>query len=222
MPPLLVPGRTRDDDRAILGGSDHASRWLFVLDPEHPPLPLLPGIDAMEPELAAALRPAVTLRGAKATAPGFFDSLGTADALLYAGHAEYDAARPLRSALLVAPSPEQADRVDAASIMRARHPLDLVLLIGCETAQEYSKRTKYSDELIGLPRALLATGARHVIGTLWPVLDRDSEDFVRALVSPPAPMDAASAFGAAEACLARGTCPSRGIAAWGTFNLDTR
>jgi CHAT domain-containing protein len=221
VPPLLVPGRVPSDDRAAFGGAD-TSQWLLVLDPAHPPLPPLPGIEAMKEELTTALHPAITLQGAEASAGRLIDSLGSVQAMLYAGHAEYDAVRPLRSALLVAPAPAQGDRVDAASLIRARHPLDVVLLVGCETATQYSKRTKYSDDLIGLPRALLATGTRHVIGTLWPVLDRDSEDFVRALMAPSEPLDAASAFGAAQACMARGKCASRGIAAWGTFVLDTR
>jgi hypothetical protein len=221
VPPLLAPGRTREDDRPSFGGPS-AARWLVVLDPDHPQLPPLPGWDSMAGDLEAQLHPLSLLRGGEATPERFIDDLSRVDAVLFAGHADYDPKRPLRSSLLFSVSDSGRDRVDAAELLRMRHPLELVLLIGCETASQYAKRLGYSDETIGLPRAFLVVGARHVAGALWPVLDRDAEDFVRALVGLKTPVDTMRAVGEVQACMARGSCESRGVAAWGTFVLDTR
>jgi hypothetical protein len=71
----------------------------------------------------------------------------------------------------------------------------------------------------------LAGGARHVVGALWPVLDRDAEDFVHALLAVGAKdpsLDVVSATNAAARCLASHECPTRGISAWASFVVDAR
>jgi hypothetical protein len=97
-----------------------------------------------------------------------------------------------------------------------------VILLGCETARMWKGKPSYGDEAIGLARAFLAGGARHVVGALWPVIDRDAEDFLSALLSQSPDLDVVRAVGATQACLATGRCKGRGIATWGSYLVDAR
>jgi len=215
VPPLVVTEREPDDERGILA----SRQWLVAVDPRHAGLEPLPGFDPLVELLSGRLASATTLRADDVTEARLLDVLHHVDAFVYFGHARYDAARPLKSALLVAGS----EQVEAARVLGLQHRLDVVMLIGCETSRQQGERTSYSDETIGLPRAFLAAGARHVIGALWPVVDRDAEDYVRALLRKEAEgMDVVRAAGAGARCLASGRCPSRGVAAWGGFVVDAR
>jgi CHAT domain-containing protein len=68
---------------------------------------------------------------------------------------------------------------------------DLVVLSGCETAQEGGtmRGAAPGDERAGLARAFLTAGVRSVIGSLWELDDRDARDimpeFYRLLKSHP-------------------------------------
>jgi CHAT domain-containing protein len=142
--------------------------------------------------------------------------------LTYAGHASYDADVPLKSALLVSPSAASGvDRVEARAVVGLGHRLDLVLLLGCATSRLWEARG-FGDEIMGLQRAFLVGGARHVVGALWPVVDRDAEDFAGALLQSAGSSDAVMAVAAAQRCLASRACPARGIATWASFMIDAR
>lgn len=176
-----------------------ARRFVAAISPVSPGMPLLPGFSAP----AAA----VTHRGLDATIEHILGA--DADGLIYAGHARYNDGAPLDSALLLSDG-----ALTSAAILRARKRFDTVVLIGCETARTQGARPSYGDDAIGLSRAFLASGARRVIGALWPLLDRDGEDLLGAL--------ATRDFDEAQRCLATGACASRGIATWGSFVSDVR
>jgi CHAT domain-containing protein len=183
----------------------------------------LPGLLVVADALEKQVAPIVTLRGIEATAPRVLAGMETAEALLYAGHAEYRSDRPLQSALLVAPTrTDPAGKIFTWAALALAHPPKVVLLVGCETARLWKGKASFSDDFIGLPRALLAAGARHVVGALWPVVDRDAEDFLRAVFAVDADVDPVRAVGQAQACLATGRCVSRGIASWASYVVDAR
>jgi len=190
--------------------------WLSAIAPPHPPLGALPGFEAIADELGARLRPAVDLRGTAVTPSRLLGALGKSDALFYAGHAQYVPESPLRSALLVA-----SGEIRAADVLRLHASLEVVVLVGCETARLVKGRASYSDDAIGLPRAFLAAGARSVVGANGPVLDRDAEDFSRALLAVPI-VDLAERVAQAQRCLISGKCPSRGVATWASYLVDVR
>ena len=219
VPPFLASPHDPADDAVRLS----ALRWMFVLDPAHPPMDPLPGLQMLGESLSTRVTPLVTLRGTEVTAARFLSSMQTVEALLYAGHAEYRSERPLQSALLVAPTrSDPAGKIFAWSALGIAHPPKVLLLVGCETARLWKGSASFSDDFIGLPRALLAAGARHVVGALWPVVDRDAEDFLRAVFAVEGALDPVRAVGSAQGCLATGHCVSRGIAAWASYVVDAR
>ena len=71
----------------------------------------------------------------------------------------------------------------------------LVTLSGCETGVGVSVRGEGS---VGIQRAFLIAGARHVLATLWPIQDVETVDFMKAFYarvvqggeSPPAALSA--------------------------------
>jgi hypothetical protein len=219
VPPLHFAKRDRDDDAVKLNAP---RRWLIAANPTHPASEPLPGLEALAERMQERLGGATMLRGSEVTASRLVDGIAGVQGVLYAGHARYDASRPLRSALLVASSPAEEDRVEAARILSLGHRLDVVILLGCETARMWKGKPSYGDEAIGLARAFLAGGARHVVGALWPVIDRDAEDFLSALLSQSPDLDVVRAVGATQACLATGRCKGRGIATWGSYLVDAR
>ncbi len=86
----------------------------------------------------------------------------------------------------------------------------LVVLSACQTGQVDFGRL--ADDMIGLPAALLATGAAAVVGTLWPVDDRATAllvgrfyDELAAMLSRGEPDDAALALSRAQRWLRTAT-----------------
>lgn len=61
--------------------------------------------------------------------------------------------------------------ISVREIARLRRVPATVLLSGCDTG---SVAVMPGEELLGVPRALLATGARRIVGSLWSVGDRDA------------------------------------------------
>ena len=121
MPPLLLHGRVASDDD--LDVFEPGRGWLFAVDPEHPGSAPLPGLQALARDLGKHLAPRVTLTGDAVTPERFLRDLASSGAVLYAGHAEYDHAHPLRSALLLAPSAETpSGRLDARTLLGERRP----------------------------------------------------------------------------------------------------
>jgi CHAT domain-containing protein len=220
--PLLAASREpRDEQPLFARGQGHA--WMLASGALAPGEAPLPGLASLARELAGRVDASLVLSGADVTPERFLTGATGVNALFFGGHAKYDDDAPLRSALLVSPSAATGlDRVEARAVLELDHTLDLAILLGCETSRLWKAHPSFGDDAMGLQRAFLAGGARHVVGALWPVLDRDAEDFVRALVDEGAARDVVSAVGAAQRCLAAGRCKSRGIAAWASFLVDAR
>jgi hypothetical protein len=112
-----------------------------------------PALEAVEPD---------GLAGRLATVPA------DGGMLHLAGHGHFEPDHPLFSAVCLGNS-----FLMAHDILRLPLDLDLVVLSGCETGR---RRRIGGDEPLGLPSALLAAGARAVVGSLWAVEDGDARD----------------------------------------------
>jgi len=227
LPLLLRHGDPRDD--APLFAQNAGTRWILALNPRHAGHESLPGFEPLADELRRVIPSLRVLTSKDATAQRLGLEIRQADVLLFAGHATYVGAEPLRSALFTAAAQEQTspslwpnDRLEAQALLRLDERLDLAILLGCETARLWQGTSSYGDEAVGLARAFLLTGARHVIGALWPVLDRDAEDFLRAIVSTEGNLDVVRQVQQANRCLAQHRCGNRGIAAWASFSVESR
>lgn len=226
--PLLIAGAETREQSSVFEPNAHA-RWLIALNPRHAQHESLPGFDALSNELRRRIPSAHVLGPNDATAERLTAEIGSSNVMLFAGHANYDAGDPLSSALFTTaaraesmPSVWPSDRLEARTLLRLERRLDLAILLGCETARLWRGTSSYGDEAVGIARAFLLTGARNVIGTLWPVLDRDAEDFLRAFVSIESKQDVVRRVQQANRCLADHRCANRGIAAWASLSVESR
>jgi CHAT domain-containing protein len=100
-------------------------------------------------------------------------SLGTARVIHVATHGEANESEPSRSGLwLAAPTDSAAPGfLSVGDIAGLKLSADLVTLSACETGVG---RLERGEGVIGLTRAFLASGARGVVVSLWPVNDRST------------------------------------------------
>jgi CHAT domain-containing protein/tetratricopeptide (TPR) repeat protein len=149
-------------------------------------LPRLPWSRVEVEGVADILPDATVLLGAEASAANVrriarSGEIARYDILHVATHALVDAARPERSAFILAKvepashSTYRSDRdyvVTAAEIEREwKLDADLVVLSACETALG---RNVYGEGTIGFAYPLFLVGARAVVASLWPVSDEAS------------------------------------------------
>lgn len=92
-------------------------------------------------------------------------ALATSGAFHFAGHAVADPQRPENSRLEVA-GEVGVDVARLSAVKLSGHPL--VTLSACETA---AVGRALPEEAIGIPLALLQSGASAVVATMWPVID---------------------------------------------------
>lgn len=109
----------------------------------------------------------VLLPGDQASAEALREGIAGADMLHFAGHAAFDLSDPLSSALIMAGRRRLTFR-DLLSGVDVRH-LQLAVLSACQTA---IPDVRAGAESTGLATALLASGCRTVVGSLWRVGDK--------------------------------------------------
>lgn len=141
--------------------------------------------------------------------------LGRFAVLHFASHALVDEARPLRSALVLAPGTAGADgRWSAEEIYRTTLGADLVVLSACGTA---AGTQTPGEGVMSLARAFLYAGAGATIATLWDVPDAPGPVFADVLyreLGAGRPLGAAVAEARRE--LRRRGAPPR---AWAAYTL---
>jgi len=105
-----------------------------------------------------------SLIGNAATRASVLDAMAHNEVVHLACHGTTDLTDPSASGLLLADG-----RLTVSDILRRNlGPKELVVLSACETA---FAGLSMSDEPVHLASALQLAGSRHVIGTLWPVVD---------------------------------------------------
>ncbi|MBP2401410.1 caspase, EACC1-associated type [Streptomyces syringium] len=142
----------------------------LVVLPNASGAPALPGAEREARFLTTRFPDARLLSGRQATWAAVRRALPTRRWAHFACHATSDLDHPLNSGLLL------TDRLAPVRDI-CRTPLDavrLVVLSGCGTSQT---GTELADEAIHIASAFQTAGARHVIGTLWPIVDDIAERF---------------------------------------------
>lgn len=139
-----------------------------------------------EAEAVAALygEDARALLGHEAVEPAVSNS--TADVLHFATHVVLDPLQPLDSYVRLAPAPGSDGRLSAREIAALpRVPRALVVLAGCASVQGANAA---GEGLLGIARAWLVAGARHVVASNWAIADEPTARFMvefhRALRTP--------------------------------------
>jgi CHAT domain-containing protein len=222
--PLRFASSLRDAGGATRTRTSLTGRLLLVADPAFdqlafPGLARLPGAGAEVAAIASQYADTVLLAGAAATGAAFKAALQDASIVHYAGHAVFDDERPEQSFLALAPGVEaiSTGRITAAELTQIDlGHVRLVVLSACETNR--SRRGR-SGGFAGLAGAFLAAGAGGVVGSLWRVDDRLTQElmseFHRAYRQSG---DGADALRAAQLRLLRSAEPAlRSAAAWAAF-----
>jgi CHAT domain-containing protein/tetratricopeptide (TPR) repeat protein len=94
----------------------------------------------------------------------------------FATHGFVDEARPERSALVLTPSAGQDGYLTVAEIFNMKLRADLLVLSACETGLG---KEVGGEGIVGLTRAFLYAGAKSLIVSLWPVVDRPTADLMQ-------------------------------------------
>lgn len=164
---------------------------LIIGDPAFDPaarrgLKRLPGAAAEAHTIAQLLstgkRPLV---GPAATEAAIDTALDGADLLHVASHGHLDELSPFASALVLSGS----DEITVAELAGMQFQTDLAVLTGCDTGRGLAT---LGGPVVGLTRALLRSGVRRAIVSLWPVDDAVAPVLMRtfyaslAADSPPA------------------------------------
>jgi CHAT domain-containing protein len=116
------------------------------------------------------------LTGAAATKKKVVADAGKFQIVHIASHGQFDPADPLMSGLYLAPSEGTDGVLRAKEVFTMTLSADLVTLSACQTG--LGKVTK-GDEIIGLNRAFLHSGAHSLLSTLWRVDDMASAILVK-------------------------------------------
>lgn len=116
------------------------------------------------------------LTGASATKKKVVEDAGRFQIVHIASHGQFDPADPLMSGLFLAPSDGTDGVLRAKEVFSMTISADLVTLSACQTG--LGKVTK-GDEIIGLNRAFLSSGAHSLLSTLWRVDDMASAVLVK-------------------------------------------
>ena len=103
------------------------------------------------------------------------ETLGDYRILHVAAHAVLDAARPERTAVLLAPSDADDGMLQVREIVDLPLGGQLVVLSACQSANGVLVP---AEGLFGLSHAFVLAGARVVVANLWPVRDGDAADFM--------------------------------------------
>lgn len=112
------------------------------------------------------------LIGTEATEGRLRSAIGAGtDVLHFATHGQFDARRPLRSAIYLA----DAVPLTAEHLFRAPLHAKTVVLSACETG---IGKVEAGDDYLGLPRSFFLGGASTVLSSLWPVDDEGTREFM--------------------------------------------
>ena len=128
---------------------------------------------------AASRRPVRYIEGARATPARTLDLLKDPGLVFVATHGFNDADRPLQSfLLLLADQGEGNGRLSAEALFRQKIAADVVVMSACYSGLG-DRSPLPGDDLFGLQRAMLQSGARAVIAGLWDVYDDTAPTLMR-------------------------------------------
>ncbi|HEY8106717.1 MAG TPA: CHAT domain-containing protein, partial [Gemmatimonadales bacterium] len=181
--PLRFASSIRDAVRPERRGAATRARVLLVADPSFdrkafPELGRLPGAAAEVAAIAAQYAEPHLLTDSAATRPAFETALERASILHYAGHALFDDDRPEQSSLVLAAGAGGRGDGRLTATELERLPLGHVRLVVLSACETIPSRSGHSGGFAGLAGAFLAAGAGGVVGSLWSVNDRLTEELM--------------------------------------------
>jgi CHAT domain-containing protein len=93
----------------------------------------------------------------------------------FAPHGEFDADKPLTSALLLAVDAESDGKLTVDKLYSMKLNADLVTLSACDTGLS---KIANGDDLVGLTRGFLYAGSSSIVASLWKVDDLATADLM--------------------------------------------
>lgn len=219
--PLRYAATLADAARPPPTGPAPAGPALLVANPafergEYPTLYRLPGALGEVDSLQGLYSPRVLLRDSGATREAFMAQAQAARIIHYAGHAVFNDAQPERSFLVLAGAgPTGRLTAESLGAMELRGS-PLVVLSACHTLRAHQGR---SGGFAGFSGALLAAGARGVVGSLWQANDELTRPLMLAFHGEYRKLgDPARALREAQLQMLRSPDPAqRSPAAWAGF-----
>jgi CHAT domain-containing protein len=161
---------------ANVPGQAGSERVLVVAMPHTPGAGDLPGAEAEADLLRQRFGDrAIVLAGHGATHEAVTRALPEAAWAHFACHGHSDLASPSNSCLLLDDHEQRPLTVTDVARLRL-DDADLAFLSACSTA---SPSGRLPDEAIHLASAFQLAGYRHVIGTLWPIRDREAVEYAK-------------------------------------------
>jgi CHAT domain-containing protein len=120
------------------------------------------------------------LLGARATESSFKKLANQFEFIHLATHGYFNKTNPLLSGLTLESDAIDDGRLEVHEIMGLRLKAKLVTLSACDTAvaSGYFSDLPPGDDLVGLTRAFLSTGATSVAASLWAINDRSAVNFM--------------------------------------------
>jgi CHAT domain-containing protein len=151
-------------DRILAIGNPTAMAYRHPLKSEMVPARALPAAGTEAAYIASLFPEGKALIADKATEEAVRPLIGRYPLLHFATHGVLSEDVPLLSAILLA----NGEALNVYELMGLQLNADLVVLSACETALG---EVTGGDDVIGLTRGLLASGARAAVVSLWPVND---------------------------------------------------
>lgn len=150
----------------------------------------LPRADIEGKEISKFFKKRILLSGKEATKSAFFKFAGNFNIAHFACHGGFEEKRPQESALLLADGP-----LKALEISNLNLDLELVVLSACMSGRV---RVEAGDEIMGLLRGFIYSGARCIVSSLWEVAENSSLDFMRVFYEKMQSMQTSEAFQCAQ------------------------
>jgi tetratricopeptide (TPR) repeat protein len=91
-----------------------------------------------------------------------------AEAIHFAGHAEFDVSDPFASSITL----ENGDKIEVHDLVENRLNLDAISLVTLSACESGTTRVLSGDEITGISRGFLSAGVSSVVSSLWKVDDQ--------------------------------------------------
>lgn len=164
---------------AFVGGAGDSQGALAVGNPAlNDPRLNLPGAEAEARAVAKTLPSSTLLTGREATETAVRANSVRKDVVHLASHGVFDPTTPLASALLLSSDGTNDGRLTASEMYDLDLNASLVTLSACETGLG---RVQSGDDVLGLTRGLLFSGADSVMASLWLVDDKATSQLMQTL-----------------------------------------
>lgn len=129
----------------------------------------LPDAQIEAEKLARSMPHSKLLLRKAATETAFKEQAGKFPLVHVASHGEFNADRPLTSALFLAKDNANDGQLTVAELYSVKLDADLVTLSACETGLG---KVASGDDVVGLSRGFLFAGTRSIVASLWKVPDQ--------------------------------------------------